>query len=61
VGRRLVPWEESLPRRTNESFQQGEGGFPKKESLPRGNTTAKDDDVPKEWMEHCGERRMGVP
>jgi hypothetical protein len=30
-------------------------------SLPRGDTTTRDNDIPQDWMQHPEERRMGVP
>jgi len=41
--------------------QRGEGWFPKKGSLPQGDIVTRDDDVLRDWMQHYGERRMGVP
>jgi hypothetical protein len=41
--------------------QRKEHWFPKNGSLPRGDTTMRDDDVPRDWMQHYRESRMGVP
>lgn len=59
--------EGCFPLRMEISFEEltkpsqwGQGGFLKKGSLLWGDTVVGDDDVLKDQMQHCGERRMGV-
>jgi hypothetical protein len=61
MRRRLVLRERWFPQAIDGTFRRGQGGFPEKGSFPWGNIIAEDDDIIEDWMQHHGEKRMGVP